>query len=78
MKWFKGGGRLKVRTIEEGIPAPAGNKLVFKPGGFHLALIDLKKPIKPNMRILLELKFKHVGKMWVSIDAKTRVSKNKS
>ena len=43
----------------EFVDLPAGGTLKFKPGGYHVMLIGLKKPLKVGDEVNLMLHFKH-------------------
>lgn len=41
------------------LPLPAGQPVDLRPGGYHLMLMDLKAPLKPNTHIPLTLRFRN-------------------
>jgi len=43
------------------VAVPAHGRLVLGPGGYHIMLIGLKKPLKAGMRFPIELDFAHAG-----------------
>ena len=49
------------------IPLPAGQSFTAKPGGHHIMLMGLKKPLKTGNTFNLTLTFKKAGKMTVSV-----------
>ena len=53
---------------------PAGKSVVFKPGGYHLMLIDLAKPLAKGDKVALTLKIEQPGKpvQQVKVDAEVR------
>ncbi|MEJ5339699.1 MAG: copper chaperone PCu(A)C [Aquificaceae bacterium] len=51
----------RVRAIE----VPAGGKVELKPGGLHIMLINLKKPLKEGDTVELTLKFEKSGEVKV-------------
>lgn len=53
-------GVMKMRMLDS-LSLPAGKPVKLEPGGFHLMLFDLKKPLKAGdkIEILLTLKGKH-------------------
>lgn len=62
---------MKMRAVSE-VQLPAGFEVAFKHGqanGYHLMLMDLKKPLKPGDKFPLTLKFKRAGEcqadVWV-------------
>jgi len=50
-------GVMKMRMLEE-LPLKAGKAEKLAPGGFHLMLLDLKKPLKAGEKVMLRLYFK--------------------
>lgn len=47
------------------IAVPAGGSAVLKPGGFHIMLLGLKKPLIEGQQIALTLTFTHAGTVQV-------------
>ncbi|MDL2342760.1 copper chaperone PCu(A)C [Deinococcus sp. MIMF12] len=47
-------GRVGMSAVKS-LTVPAGGSLVLKPGGNHLMLMNLKRPLKPGERIALVL-----------------------
>ena len=52
------------------VEVPAGGRVEFKPGGYHVMLINLKRDLKPGDRLTLKLAFEKAGS--VSVDAEVR------
>ncbi|HYG32781.1 MAG TPA: copper chaperone PCu(A)C [Methylophilaceae bacterium] len=50
-------GVMKMRRLEE-LPLPAGEQVKLAPGGFHLMLFDLAKPMKDGETVQFTLHFK--------------------
>ncbi len=50
-------GVMKMRMLEN-LPLPAGKVEKLAPGGFHLMLFDLKKPLKVGEQVNFKLHFK--------------------
>lgn len=50
------GGVMKM-SAEARVPLPAGGQVAFAPGGRHLMLIGLKKPLKSGDKVPATLKF---------------------
>ncbi|MCG8668833.1 MAG: copper chaperone PCu(A)C [Pseudomonadales bacterium] len=48
----------------------AGTELEMKPGGYHVMLIDLVKPLKEGDTVELEFIFQHAGKLSLSLPVK--------
>jgi copper(I)-binding protein len=49
-------GVMKMRALP-GLDIPAGGSVELKPGGYHLMLIDLRKPLAEGDAIALTLRF---------------------
>lgn len=64
------GGVMKMREISGGLAVPANGSVVLKPGGYHVMLIDLKKPLKAGETVQLTLTFEKAGKVEVSAPVK--------
>jgi len=56
-----GAGRMAMREVP-GIALPAGQAVQLAPGGYHVMLLDLKRPLKAGMRVPLALRFARAGK----------------
>ena len=52
-------GMMHMQPVKGGLFLPAGGIAVLKPGGYHLMLIGLKKPVKAGARLELKLTFEH-------------------
>jgi len=46
---------MKMRAVP-GIDLPPGRSVELKPGGYHVMLMDLKRPLKLGERVPLELR----------------------
>lgn len=55
------GGVMRMRPLEDGLAVPAGGTVSLKPGGFHIMLMDLKRPLKAGERVPLTLTFEGAG-----------------
>lgn len=53
-------GVMEMRILER-LPLPAGQAVKLEPGGLHLMLFDLKKPLKTGEQLTLTLKIKSKG-----------------
>ncbi len=63
------GGTMQMREID-GLDLKPGATVELKPGGYHVMLMDLKKPLKEGETVPLTLKFEKAG----SIDIKAAVA----
>ena len=52
------------------IEVPANGKVELKPGGFHLMLIGLTRPLKVGDKVQLTLNFEKAGKIPVTADVR--------
>jgi copper(I)-binding protein len=55
------GGVMKMREVAGGLAIKPGERRELKPGGHHLMLIGLKRPLKEGERFRVELKFEKAG-----------------
>jgi copper(I)-binding protein len=51
------GDVMRMRAVA-GIELPAGRAVELKPGGYHLMLMDLKAPLKPDTQVPVTLSFR--------------------
>ena len=58
-----------VMTMREvdAVDLPAGQKVEFKPGGFHLMLMGLKAPLKLGDKFAMTLRFEKAGEVVVTV-----------
>lgn len=54
------GGMMKMRRVDA-IDVPAGETVKLEPGGFHVMLMDLKRPLKAGESFDLTLVFEKAG-----------------
>ena len=55
----------------DGIDIPAHGQVSLEPGGYHIMLIDLKKPLVAGQQLPLTLQFEHAGQVNVTVDVKS-------
>lgn len=65
-------GMMSMKEITGGVELVKGQRVAFAPGGKHIMLLGLEKPLKAGMRFPAVLTFKHAGKV------KTEVSVEQS
>jgi len=53
------GSVMRMREMTGGIPLPAGKTVALAPGGYHIMLMDLRKPLIAGQVITLRLRFEH-------------------
>jgi len=59
-------GVMKMRRVET-IPVAAGTKVALTPGGLHIMLMELQKPLKEGEAIDLTLVFEKAGEVVVKV-----------
>jgi hypothetical protein len=62
-------GIMKMMQMEE-LVIPAGEMVMLKPGGFHVMLMGLKKPLTEGTDFPVTLDFAHAGKITVTVHVK--------
>ena len=60
-------GTMEMREVSGGLPVPASGSVELKPGGYHVMLIGLKKPLKAGETIPLTLDFEKAGKVSITV-----------
>jgi copper(I)-binding protein len=60
------GNVMRMRSVRS-VDIPARGKVAFAPGGLHVMLIDLKRPLAAGERIPLTLTFERGGALDVSV-----------
>jgi len=53
--------------MQEAVHIPAGEAVIFKPGGLHLMLVNLKRDLKIGDIFMLTLHFESAGEMTLKI-----------
>jgi periplasmic copper chaperone A len=59
------GGVMRMRELPKGIVIAPGQKIEFKPGGYHLMFIDLKAGLKEGENVKGVLVFERAGRIEV-------------
>ncbi|RJG03552.1 copper chaperone PCu(A)C [Noviherbaspirillum sedimenti] len=68
------GNVMKMREVGE-IAIDSGATVVMRPGeGYHIMLLNLKKPLKAGERFPLTLRFEKAGKVKVSVEISDQIS----
>ena len=62
-------GIMTMRPLENGVEVPAGGKVEFKPGGYHIMFMELKQPLKQGETVKGTLTFEKAG----SVDVEFKV-----
>jgi copper(I)-binding protein len=63
------GGRMGMHKVDYIVIPPKG-ELKLEPGGYHIMLINLNKPLRGGNRINLTLYFKRAGKIEITTEVK--------
>lgn len=56
--------------MQEAVPVPAQQEVIFKPGGLHVMLVGLIHPLKAGDSITLTLNFEKAGSMTIQVPIK--------
>jgi periplasmic copper chaperone A len=70
----RGGDSAKTRKVTS-FEVPARWRLLLSPGGSHLALVGLRKPLVKGHRIPLSLRFERAGELKVELEVQAAGSK---
>ena len=62
------GGATSAQPVDAGLAISAGEKVVLAPGGYKLALLKLKSPLKKGTKVSMTLEFEKAGKVAVAFD----------
>ncbi|PTM40148.1 copper chaperone PCu(A)C [Bosea sp. 124] len=54
-------GVMTMRPLDGGVAIPPGDKIEFKPGGYHIMFMELKQALKQDERIKGTLTFEKAG-----------------
>jgi periplasmic copper chaperone A len=73
---IKDGDILRMREVK-GYDIPAKGSFELSPGGAHLMLVDLKRPLKEGEKVPLVLKFEKSGELKVDFEVRPLVSAHK-
>ena len=63
---------MRMRAVPK-LDLPAGKTVELKPGGYHMMLIDLKRPLKKGDSIQLRLKIENKDKTVSSVEVQAEV-----
>jgi periplasmic copper chaperone A len=61
-------GTMKMRPVENGLVIDPGKTVKLAPGGYHLMMMDLKKPLKQGDKLPITLEFEKAGKAQITLD----------
>ena len=68
------GGVMTMRAVTGGLELPAGKTVEFKPGGYHLMLMDLKAALPKDSTVPLTLVFKDAKGVQSKLELKVPVA----
>ena len=68
-------GVMRMREVPGGIAVAAGETVKLQPGGLHMMLMGLKKPLKVGDTFALTLKFKQAKPQTVTVTVQTGADK---
>lgn len=60
-------GVMKMRPVEGGLEIKPSESVTFKPGGFHIMLVDLKHPLEAGKTVEVTLQFEKAGTVKVEL-----------
>jgi copper(I)-binding protein len=63
-------GLMKMQKVTSGVVIPAGKKIRFKPGGYHIMIMDLNQDIKEGDTVELTLEFDDGSTQMINAKAK--------
>jgi copper(I)-binding protein len=66
------GNIMRMRAVPR-LELPAGKTVELKPGGYHIMLIDLKKPLKKGDTVPLKLKIENKDRSISTVEVKAEV-----
>lgn len=61
------GGVMRMRPVKGGLTIPAGETVTLAPGGYHIMLIGLKRPLKLGELVPMTLRFARAGVVKVAL-----------
>lgn len=61
-------GVMKMRPLDNGLEIAPGKTVKLVPGGYHLMLMDLQRPLKEGEQVPVTLQFEKAGTVQLSLD----------
>jgi len=61
-------GVMTMRPLDTGLTIEPGKTAKLAPGGYHLMMFDLKRPLKQGDKLPVTLEFEKAGKVTISLD----------
>lgn len=66
---MSGSGMMEMKPVSS-VSIPAGKTVKFEPGGYHVMLVDLAKPLTAGQKFTLTLTFEKAGKVDVPVEVR--------
>lgn len=67
---YKEGDIMKMRPVEGGLEIPGGGQVQLRPGGYHIMLIGVRRPLKPGDKFTITLRFEKSGERQVTVEVR--------
>jgi hypothetical protein len=61
-------GVMTMRPLDNGLTVEPGKTVKLAPGGYHLMLLDIRRPLKRGDKVPVTLEFEKAGKVVVLLD----------
>jgi copper(I)-binding protein len=61
-------GVMTMRPVEDGLMIDPGKTVTLAPGGYHLMLLGLKRPLREGEKIAISLEFERAGVVGIPFD----------
>ncbi|MDQ7031035.1 MAG: copper chaperone PCu(A)C [Ardenticatenia bacterium] len=61
-------GVARMVPVTDGVPIPAGERVVFEPGGYHVMLMGVRQPLRPGDRFSLTLILEQSDPITVNVE----------
>ena len=71
------GNVMRMRAIPF-LEVPARSTVAFRPGGYHLMLLDLKRPLKQGEKVPVTLTFEKAGSIDIELEVESMTAMNAS
>ena len=62
---------MRMRPLEDGLPLPAGETVMLKPGGYHLMLFELVEPMIAGAEVEVTFVFAEAGEITLTVPVGT-------
>jgi periplasmic copper chaperone A len=66
---------MKMRQVQ-GFDIPARERITLRPGGSHLMLVDIAKPLEKGERFRMRLRFERAGEMEIELQVQEQGSRH--